>query len=120
MKHKSKDKSKGQKEAGTREMEELGQKIVELQAEKDEIFGRLQRVSADYANFQKRAAKQVADTIAYEKERMVRTLLPALEPIRLLGFYINSWLGKRNEQKRQLYDTIRESALRQSWWIKMN
>ena len=79
MKHKSKDKSKGQKEAGTREMEELGQKIVELQAEKDEIFGRLQRVSADYANFQKRAAKQVADTIAYEKERMVRTLLPALD-----------------------------------------
>ncbi len=79
MKHKSKDKSKGQKEAGTRELEELGQQIVELQAEKDEIFGRLQRVSADYANFQKRAAKQAADTIAYEKERMVRTLLPALD-----------------------------------------
>ena len=39
----------------------------------------MQRVSADYMNFQKRAAKQTADTIAYEKERIIKTLLPALD-----------------------------------------
>jgi molecular chaperone GrpE len=38
-----------------------------------------QRTSADYANFQKRATKQTADTIAYEKEKIIKTLLPALD-----------------------------------------
>ena len=38
-----------------------------------------QRVSADYANYQKRAPKQIADTIAYEKETIIKTLLPALD-----------------------------------------
>jgi molecular chaperone GrpE len=37
------------------------------------------RVSADYANYQKRVPKQMADSIAYEKERMARVLLPVLD-----------------------------------------
>jgi molecular chaperone GrpE len=61
------------------ELEKLRQQIEDLQKEKDELFGKLQRVSADYINFQKRAAKQTADTIAYEKERIIKTLLPALD-----------------------------------------
>jgi len=36
------------------ELEELRDTIESLQKEKDEIFSKLQRVSADYANFQKR------------------------------------------------------------------
>jgi molecular chaperone GrpE len=43
------------------------------------IVEQYQRVSADYANFQKRAPKQIADTIAYEKETIIKTLLPALD-----------------------------------------
>jgi molecular chaperone GrpE len=61
------------------ELEKLRQQIEDLQKEKDELFGKLQRVSADYINFQKRAAKQTADTIAYEKEKIIKTLLPALD-----------------------------------------
>ena len=38
-----------------------------------------QRVSADYANFQKRVPKQITDTICYEKEKIIKTLLPALD-----------------------------------------
>jgi molecular chaperone GrpE len=38
-----------------------------------------QRVSADYANFQKRAPKQIADTVAYEREKIIKTLLPVLD-----------------------------------------
>ena len=38
-----------------------------------------QRVSADYANFQKRVHKQITDTICYEKEKIIKTLLPALD-----------------------------------------
>jgi molecular chaperone GrpE len=61
------------------ELEELRDTIKDLQKEKDELFGKLQRVSADYINFQKRTAKQTTDTIAYEKEKIIKTLLPALD-----------------------------------------
>ena len=61
------------------ELEELRDRIDNLQREKDELFAKLQRVSADYANFQKRTPKQIADTICYEKEKIIKTLLPALD-----------------------------------------
>jgi len=67
MKQKGKEKTKEQKQ------------IEDLQKEKDELFAKLQRVSADYANFQKRAPKQISDTILYEKEKIIKTLLPALD-----------------------------------------
>jgi len=81
MKHKSKEKPKEQEPSKPRnsEAEELRQQIDDLQAEKDEMFEKLQRVSADYANFQKRAPKQITDTILYEKEKIIKTLLPALD-----------------------------------------
>ena len=81
MKQKRKEKTKtedSQKETKS-ELEELRQTIESLQKEKDELFGKLQRVSADYANFQKRVPKQIADTICYEKERIIKTLLPVLD-----------------------------------------
>ena len=59
--------------------DELRCKISDLQKEKDELFGKLQHVSADYANFQKRVPKQIADAISYEKEKIIKTLLPALD-----------------------------------------
>jgi len=81
MKQKSKEKPKEQKQSKPRknELEELRDKIDVLQKEKDELFGKLQRISADYANFQKRVPKQITDTIVYEKERIIKTLLPALD-----------------------------------------
>jgi molecular chaperone GrpE len=51
----------------------------ELVRQKDELFEKLQRVSADYANFQKRVLKQIADTVSYEKEKIIKSLLPALD-----------------------------------------
>jgi molecular chaperone GrpE len=76
-----KDKSKEQKKlkAEQGEAEELRAQIQDLQSQKDEVFEKLQRLSADYANFQKRAPRQIADTIAYEKETIIKTLLPALD-----------------------------------------
>ena len=75
-KEKPKDKNELLKQS---DIEELQSAIETLQQEKDELFGKLQRVSADYANFQKRASKQIADTIAYEKEMIIKSLLPALD-----------------------------------------
>ena len=81
MTAKRKDKSKEQKKlrAEQSESEELRAEIHDLQSQKDDIFEKLQRLSADYANFQKRVPKQIADTIAYEKERIIKSLLPALD-----------------------------------------
>jgi molecular chaperone GrpE len=81
MKQKKPQKPKEQEEpkAKKSELEKLRDTIKDLQKEKDELFGKLQRVSADYINFQKRAPKQIADTIAYEKEKIIKTLLPALD-----------------------------------------
>jgi len=60
-------------------LKKLRQQLNNLEKEKDELFEKLQRVSADYANFQKRVPKQITDTIAYEKEKIIKTLLPALD-----------------------------------------
>jgi len=65
------------------ELEELRKQVETLQKEKDELFAKLQRVSADYINFQKRVPKQVADTVAYEKEKLIKTLLPILDNFEL-------------------------------------
>jgi len=61
------------------ELNKLRQELESIQKERDELFGRLQRVSADYANFQKRVPKQVSDSVAYEKEKILRSLLPILD-----------------------------------------
>lgn len=61
------------------ELEELRNTIENLQKEKDELFEKLQRVSADYANFQKRVPKQIADNLAYEKEIIIKSLLSAMD-----------------------------------------
>ena len=88
MKHKRREKSKtedlhqvDQKERKTQEneLEDQLDTIESLQKEKDELFAKLQRVSADYSNFQKRVPKQITDSIGYEKERIIKTLLPALD-----------------------------------------
>ena len=53
--------------------------IEKLTAEKDELFSKLQRLSADYVNYQKRSAKQIFESVAYEKESIIKSLLPILD-----------------------------------------
>lgn len=78
MKKKNKDKPTTE-DLHEAEPEKLHEIIENLRKEKDELFEKLQRVSADYANYQKRAPKQIADTVAYEKEMIIKSLLPALD-----------------------------------------
>ncbi|MCP4607399.1 MAG: nucleotide exchange factor GrpE [Planctomycetes bacterium] len=80
MKPKKKEKSKTEgSQKAKNEPVKLHQNLENLQKEKDDLFGKLQRVSADYANFQKRVPKQIADNICYEKEKIIKSLLPALD-----------------------------------------
>ena len=61
------------------DIESLRQQVGALMRENEELFQKLQRLSADYANFQKRAPRQIADSVAYEKEAIIKSLLPALD-----------------------------------------
>jgi molecular chaperone GrpE len=59
--------------------EELQKQIESLKKEKDDIFAKLQRVAADYDNYQKRSARQLADSINYEKDKIIKAILPVLD-----------------------------------------
>lgn len=71
--------TKKEKKTTDKDTEKLLQTIDELSEEKQQLFDKLQRISADYANFQKRSSKQIAEAIAYEKEAVIKTLLPAID-----------------------------------------
>ena len=81
MKHKKKEKLKNEdsQKQNKCESEEPLETIESLRREKDELLAKLQRVSADYANYQKRVPKQIADTIGYEKELIIKKLLPVVD-----------------------------------------
>jgi molecular chaperone GrpE len=61
------------------ELQELSEQAEKLGQENQELTAKLQRVSADYANFQKRSAKQISEAISFEKERIVKSLLPVMD-----------------------------------------
>ncbi|MCF7974477.1 MAG: nucleotide exchange factor GrpE [Phycisphaerae bacterium] len=75
---KSKPVKKADKDAAS-DHEKLQADFDALVTEKLELFEKLQRVSADYANYQKRIPKQIADSVGYEKERILKSLLPVLD-----------------------------------------
>jgi len=80
--HKGKEEKKVIKVKGgaaDKRIAELEEQIKELTAEQQDTFEKLQRISADYANYQKRAPKQIADSIAYEKKAIIRSILPSLD-----------------------------------------
>jgi molecular chaperone GrpE len=77
---KKKDKNQQKQKAASRdESQEPSGDSTALQQERDELFDKLQRIGADYANFQKRVPKQIADAVAYEREKILKSLLPALD-----------------------------------------
>ena len=59
------------------EVDELGT----LQAERDELFDRLQRLAAEFDNFRKRAAREQGEVILRANERLVKELLPVLDDL---------------------------------------
>jgi len=72
----------GQKtEVLQKQIEELQSQTESLKKEKDDIFAKFQRVAADYDNYQKRSAKQITDSIAYEKDKLIKSLLPVIDDL---------------------------------------
>lgn len=79
MTREKKHKDKKEEKAVARELEDFTSRLEELEKQNTELFEKLQRVSADYANFQKRAPKQITEAIAFEKERIVKSILPVMD-----------------------------------------
>ncbi len=67
------------KEENQAEIEGLREELEALRREKDELLEKLHRVAADYDNYQKRAARQIAEATAHEKETLIKALLPVLD-----------------------------------------
>jgi molecular chaperone GrpE len=62
-----------------KEIADLQHQVEQLETEKQNLFEKFQRLSADYANFQKRTPRQIADSVTYEKKAIIRSLLPSLD-----------------------------------------
>ncbi len=73
------EKEKGKTDPAVQELAELQEKCRALEEEKQKLFEQLQRLSADYANYQKRTARQIADAVAYEKRTLLRSWLSSLD-----------------------------------------
>ena len=52
---------------------------ADLQAERDDLMSRLQRVSADYVNYQKRTAREFDQAREYANEQILKSLLAVLD-----------------------------------------
>ncbi len=50
-----------------------------LQADRDDLFARLQRTAADYANYQKRVQREMAETRDFANTRLITQLLSVLD-----------------------------------------
>src|SRR6266516_3094395 len=68
----------------TEEAEESGDaepNVAALQAERDELFDRLQRLAAEFDNYRKRSARDAASLTVRANERLVKELLPILDDL---------------------------------------
>jgi molecular chaperone GrpE len=83
-------------EESRKQAEDLQKKIEGLQKEKDDIFAKLQRVAADYDNYQKRSLRQITEGVAHEKERIIKALLPVLDNFEHI--LVNLSCGVQDEQ----------------------
>ena len=66
-------------DAADRKIAELEEQLKAATAEKQDMFEKFQRVSADYINYQKRTPRQIADSVAYEKKAVIRSVLSTLD-----------------------------------------
>jgi molecular chaperone GrpE len=63
------------------QIEESGGEVAALQAERDELFNRLQRLAAEFDNYRKRNARESAALIDRANERVVKELLPIIDDL---------------------------------------
>jgi molecular chaperone GrpE len=68
-------------EVTEQQAEEGGDELAALQAERDELFDRRQRLAAEFDNFRKRNARDNATLTERANERLVKELIPILDDL---------------------------------------
>jgi molecular chaperone GrpE len=63
------------------QLEELEQRLVDAEAKRDEYLEDAKRVAADFDNYRKRAARDQDSLVARAHERVVKELLPVLDDL---------------------------------------
>jgi molecular chaperone GrpE len=63
------------------QQEEESLEVEALQAERDQLFDRLQRLAAEFDNFRKRNARENAALAERANERLVKELIPILDDL---------------------------------------
>ena len=66
-------------EGGAGEQAARSEGAADLQEERDDLLGRLQRVSADYMNYQKRVQRDIAQAREFANEELIKALLGVLD-----------------------------------------
>jgi len=89
-----------------------------LQAERDELLDRLQRLAADFDNYKKRTARENAALVERATERLVQSLIPILDDLeRALGAAASHEEAKLEEGvrlvHRSLADALHKEGLRE-------
>ncbi len=56
-----------------------GDEAVNISDERDDLLARLQRVSADYLNYQKRTSREIADAHRFANAELVKDLIAVLD-----------------------------------------
>jgi molecular chaperone GrpE len=70
-----------EEEAQVEESGDVEVDVTALQAERDQLFDRLQRLAAEFDNFRKRSAREQAALSERANERLVKELLPVLDDL---------------------------------------
>ena len=84
-----------------------------LQAERDELFDRLQRLAAEFDNYRKRSAREQAEQATRANERLVKELLPIVDDLgRALEAAADHEEAKLEEGVRLVHRSL-ESVLQQ-------
>jgi molecular chaperone GrpE len=56
-----------------------GDNAQSLRAERDDLLGRLQRLSAEFVNYQKRVQRDIAQAREFANEELIKSLLPVVD-----------------------------------------
>ena len=62
-------------------LEQLEQRLAEVEGERDEYLNDLKRLAAEFENYRKRAARDQESLFARAHERLVKELLPVLDDL---------------------------------------
>jgi molecular chaperone GrpE len=91
-----------------------GPDIEALQADRDQLFDRLQRLAAEFDNFRKRSAREQAAFAERANERLVKELIPILDDLgRALDAATEHEEGKVEDGVRLVHRALADLLVKQ-------